>query len=140
MATINLWEFYPWYTHDEFTDVPDAIAAELFADRRYQKAHERRVKRNKAQYSLDAEDGIESAAICSAHSPAAACEMMERHCNLCRALNSLPEIQGRRIDAHYLLGMSQSEIAEAEGVSKSAVSKAIEKGLAAMKKYLENFD
>ncbi|MFT3984636.1 MAG: hypothetical protein QM697_12065 [Lachnospiraceae bacterium] len=54
MAKINLRDFYPWYTQDEIVDVPDVIAAELFTDRHYYKAHERRVKRNKAQYSLTA--------------------------------------------------------------------------------------
>lgn len=140
MAKINLRDFYPWYTQDEIVDVPDVIAAELFIDRRYHKAHERRVKRNKAQYSLDAEDGIETAAIVHAsNSPDAIYEMMEGHCRLCRALNSLPEIQGRRVEAYYILGKSQKEIARAEGVSETAVSKAIEKGLEAMKKYLKNF-
>jgi RNA polymerase sigma-70 factor (ECF subfamily) len=63
--------------------------------------------------------------------------MMERHCRLCRALNSLPEIQGRRIEAHYILGKSQAEIAKAEGVTKGSVSISIQKGLEAMKKYLK---
>ena len=31
MATINLRDFYPWYQHNEFVDVPDVIAAELMA-------------------------------------------------------------------------------------------------------------
>lgn len=97
---------------------------QLFADKCYHKAHERRVKRHKAQYSLDAEDGIEAAAIThSVNSPEAVLEIVERHCALCRALNSLPDIQGRRIDAHYVLGMSQNEIAEAEGVDKGSVSR-----------------
>jgi len=58
---------------------------------------------------------------------------------LCRALNSLPEIQGRRIEAHYLLGMSQRQIAEAEGVSLNSVSISIRRGLQAMKNYLNKF-
>ena len=62
---------------------------------------------------------------------------MERHCRLCRALNKLPEIQGRRVEAHYLLGHSQKEIAKTEGVTKGSVSESIKKGLAAMRKYLE---
>jgi len=141
MATINLRDFYPWYTHDEFVEVPDVIAAELFADRRYHKAHDRRMRRNNALYSLDMEDGdgTEAAVIGrSIDNPEAVFELMERHCRLCRALNSLPEIQGRRVEAYYIFGKSQKEIAEGEGVSESAVSKAIEKGLEAMKKYLKN--
>jgi RNA polymerase sigma-70 factor (ECF subfamily) len=140
MVTINLRDFYPWYTHDEFADVPDAVAAELLADRRYHKAHDRRMRRNKS-YSLDVEADMETAAFThSVNSPEAVLELMERHCRLCRALNSLPDKQGRRIEAHYLAGKSQKAIAEAEGVSQNAVGKAIEKGLEAMKKYLRNFD
>jgi len=139
MSTINLRNFYPWYTQDEFVEVSDEVAAELIADKRYQQTHERTVRRNKV-YSLDAEDGTEAAAIvCHNDSPERVFALMERHCGLCRALNSLPETQGRRIDAHFLLGASMTEIAVMEGVSVEAVSKSIEKGLAAMKKYLKNF-
>ena len=139
-TTINLRKFYPWYTHDEYVDVPETIAAELFADKRYAQTHERTQRRNKV-HSLDAADGTEEAAsVQSYDSPEAVFEMMERHCKLCQALNSLPEIQGRRIEAHYLLGKSQVEIAEAEGVTKGAVNYSIIKGLAAMKIFYKNFE
>ena len=139
-TTINLRDFYPWYTHDEFMEVPEAIAAELFADKRYAQTHERTQRRNKV-HSLDAADGTEEAAsVQSYDSPEAVYEMMERHCRLCQALNSLPESQGQRIEAHYLLGKSQVEIAEAEGISKMAVSKSITKGLVAMKIFMKNYD
>ena len=139
-TTINLRDFYSWYTHDEYVEVSDEIAAELFMDKRYNKTHERTLRRNKV-LSLDAADGTEAAAsVCNSDNPAAIFEMMERHCRLCCALNSLPEIQGRRIEAHYLLGKSQAEIAKAEGVSKGAVSLSIDKGLAAMKIFYKNFD
>ncbi len=138
MAKINLRDFYPWYTHDELVEVPDVIAEELFADRRYHKSHAQRIRRNKAFYSLDAGDGIEASAIVSStDNPEAVLEMMERHCRICRALNSLPEIQGRRIDAHYILGKSRKEIADAEGVSESSVNESIRRGLRAMKEIIE---
>ncbi|MDL2324619.1 sigma-70 family RNA polymerase sigma factor [Ruminococcaceae bacterium OttesenSCG-928-A16] len=136
MATINLRDFYPWYTHDEFVEVPDIVAEELLADRRYQKAHRRRVYRNKSQYSLDADDGIENAATFTAASPFEVMEYKRLFCRLCRALNSLPEVQGKRIEAHYILGKSITEIARAEGVGESAVRDAINRGLRNMKKYL----
>ena len=138
MATINLRDFYPWYTHDEFVDVPDIVAEELFADRRYQKAHRQRMKRNKAYYSLDAGDGIENSAIHVDLSPHEVMEYKHRFCRLCCALNSLPETQGRRVEAHYILGKSITDIAKAEGVSKSSVSESISAGLRSMKKYLQN--
>ena len=141
MAIINLREFYSWYTWDEFIEVTDEVAAELSADKRYQKTHEQRIRRNMAIYSLDVDDGIESETIVHlTENPEAAYVLKEQHCRLCRALNSLPEIQGRRVEARYLLGMSQKTIARNEGVSEEAVSKAIEKGLKAMKKYLNSFD
>ncbi len=55
--------------HDEFVEVPDVVAEELLADRRYHKANRRRTYRNKAQYSLDTGDGIESEAIYTSLTP-----------------------------------------------------------------------
>ena len=55
-------------------------------------------------------------------------------------LNSLPEIQGRRVDAHLILGKSYRQIAREEGVDKSAVRCSVKCGIDRMKKYLqENF-
>lgn len=138
MTTINLRDFYYWYTHDEFIEVPDKVAEELFAGRRCEKSHRQRMKRNKSQYSLDAGDGIENVAIYTTLSPHEVYELTLKRCRLCRALNSLPETQGRRIDAHYILGMSQKAIAEAEGVSLNAVSVSIQRGLQAMRNYYKN--
>ena len=139
MAIINLRDFYPWYTQDELIDVSDEIAAELVAGRRYQQTHERTIRRNDV-LSLDAQDGIEAAAsVHQSDSPERVFEMMDQYCHLCQALNSLPEIQGRRVDAHFLLGMSRKEIAASEGVSESSVNESIDRGLRAMKKYLINF-
>ena len=59
---------------------------------------------------------------------------------LWNALNSLPEIQGRRVDAYLIQGKSYREIAREEGVDKSAVRHSVESGIKQMKKYLqENF-
>lgn len=62
MTTINLKEFFYWYKADEYIEVTDEVAEELRADKRYEVTHHRRMKRNKANYSLDADDGIEYAA------------------------------------------------------------------------------
>ena len=141
MKTINLRDFYYWYTQDEFIEVTDEVAAELYADKRYEKAYERQMYRYDAHYTLDADNGIEASAIVhTTDYPEAIFEMKGRYCRLCYALNSLPEIQGRRVEAHFLLGMSRKEIAVAEGVSESAVNESIDRGLRAMKKYFENFD
>lgn len=139
MTTINLRDFYPFYTQDEFLDVPDIIAAELMAGRRYEQAHARRMRRNKTTYSLDEENGTEAEVytVCNMLSPEVALDLMERHCRLCCALNSLPEIQGKRVEAHYLLGISIQDIAKDEGVGERNVRKSISRGLEAMKKYIK---
>ena len=141
MAIINLRDYYPFYTQDTMIEVSDDVAAALAEAERLERNYLRRMFYNNAHYSLDADDGIEASVLSVIGNyiitPETAMCMMERHCRLCRALNSLPEIQGRRIEAHYLLGMSQNEIAKAEGVVKSSVSESIKKGLAAMRKYLK---
>ena len=59
MTTINLKDFYPWYTHDEYIEVSEEVAEELHTSRRREAAHAERVRYNKAFYSLDCDDGIE---------------------------------------------------------------------------------
>ena len=140
MTTINLREFYPWYISDEFIEVTEEVAEELRANRLYEAAYQRRLTRNKAQYSLDREDGIEYSACLHEPTPQELLERMERFHHLWNALNSLPEIQGRRVDAHLILGKSYREIARAEGVEQSAVRRSVRAGLESMKKYLrKNF-
>ena len=75
MTTINLKDFYPWYTHDEYIEVSEEVADELRASRLYEAAYQRRVIRSKAQYSLDCEDGIEYSACVSEPTPQ---ELLER--------------------------------------------------------------
>ena len=137
MTTINLKDFYAWYTHDEYIEVSDEVAAELKADKLYEAAHQRRTTRNKAQYSLDCEDGIEYSACVSELTPQELLERMELFCHLCAALNSLPETQGHRVDACVILGKSYREVAEAEGVNESSVRESVKLGLESMKKYLK---
>ena len=137
MTTINLKNFYAWYTHDEYIEVSDEVAAELKADKLYEAAHQRRTTRNKAQYSLDCDDGIEYSACLHEPTPQELLERMELFIRLWNALNSLPEVQGRRVDACVILGKTYSEVAEAEGVDESAVRRAVERGLENMKKYLK---
>lgn len=134
MTTINLREFYPWYIEDQFIEVTDEVAEALRSDKLYETAHRRRVKRNKVQYSLDMDDGIEYSACLSEPTPEELLERKENFCRLCRALNSLPETQGRRIDACVILGKRVKEVAEDEGVSTRAVQDSIKQGLANMRK------
>ena len=138
MKKINLRDLYPFYHNDLFVEVSDEVAAALAEAERMERNYIRRVYWNKAYFSLDAGDGIEHEALYIALSP---CELYERKVTaqeLRSALNALPDTQGRRVYAHYILGLSKTEIARAEGVSKSRVSESIERGLRNMEKFLKN--
>ena len=138
MAKINLRDYYPFYNADFFIDIPDEVAAVLLNAERQEAAYLRRMYRYKAQYSLDRGDGIEHDICFVSLSP---CEIYERKITaeqLHAAIASLPDKQGKRIYAHYILGMSKAEIARAEGVSKSRISESIERGLRNMEFILKN--
>ena len=140
MTTINLKVFYPWYTHDEYIEVSEEVAAELMAGRRCEAAHAERVRYNRAFYSLDCGDGLEYTACLHEPTPQELLDRAELFVRLWNALNSLPEIQGRRVDAHLLLGKSFRQIAREEGVDKNAVRRSVRAAIKSMKKYLrENF-
>ena len=138
MTTINLKDYYPWYLTNEYIEVPDEVAAELRDGKLAEAAHAERVRYNKAYYSLDCDDGIEYSACVHEPSPQELLERMDRFCHLWNALNSLPEIQGRRVDACVILGKSYCEVAKAEGVNESAVRRSVERGLKQMKKHLKD--
>ena len=140
MTTINLKDFYSWYIQDQFIEVSEEVAEALRASVRYEAAYQRRLTRHKAQYSLDCEDGIEYSACLHEPTPQELLERMELFIRLWNALNSLPEVQGRRVDAHLILGKSYRQIAREEGVDKSAVRCSVKSGIKRMKKYLrKNF-
>lgn len=136
MTTINQKDFYYWYTQDQFIEVTEEVAEALRASVRYEAAYQRRLTRHKAQYSLDCEDGIEYSACLHEPTPQELLERMELFIRLWNALNSLPEIQGRRVDAHLIEGKTYREIAREEGTDKSVVRRSVLRGIESMKKYL----
>ena len=140
MTTINLKDFYPWYTHDEYTEVSDEVAEELMASRRREAAHTERARYNKAYYSLDCDDGIEYSACLHEPTPQELLDRMELFVHLWNALNSLPEVQGVRVEAHLILGKSYRQIAQEQDVDKSVVRRSVKRGMSAMKKYLKKVE
>jgi len=137
MKTINLRDYYPFYNVDMLIDVPEDVAAALLEAERLEEAYRRRVYRHKAQYSLDRGDGLEYDIRFLSLSP---CEVYESKMTaeqLHAAIASLPDKQGKRIYAYYILGMSETNIARAEGVAKSSVSESIKRGLRSMEIYLK---
>lgn len=138
MTTINLRDYYPFYTSDNFIDVPDEVYELLKEFDRKEAAYRLRTYRHKAYYSLDRNDGIEHEALFVSPSPY---ELYERKISiqeLHTAISNLPDKQAKRVYAHFILGMSQADIAKVEGVSKMAVCYSIEKALKSMRKFLKN--
>jgi RNA polymerase sigma-70 factor (ECF subfamily) len=114
------------------------IAAVYFNFQRKESAYHRRVHCNKTQYSLDRGDGIENDIISDINDPVFK-EYMDKLVKeqLYAAISSLPEKQAKRIYAKYILGLSQAEIARAEGVAESAVGQFIARGLLRLEKRLK---
>ena len=137
MTTINLRDYYPFYTEDAYIEVSDEIARQLNRFILDDEAERIRILRAKAYYSLDCGDGIEAEAVVQPEQPDEAYERAELARILDEALASLSETQRRRIYAHIVMGQSSVEIAALEGVEAGTVRTVIARGLRQLKKYLK---
>ena len=139
MKTVNLRDFYPWYTQDELIEVSDEVAESMAGAERAEHAYYERRRYNKAFYSINLGDGIEHEAIYASPSPEDILGDGLMREQLYAALNALPEKQRKRIFKHYILGISKAEIAKAEGISEKNVRQAIERGLLSLWARLKNY-
>lgn len=145
MPQINLKKHYYYlYPKDTFIEVSEEVTEALLTLHRAEEARSRKIRYHKAYYSLDMDNGIENAIL---DDPVASPEqimmakeeerlkqlMLKR---LVQAVMRLPPVQSRRIQQHYLLGMSVKDIAQADGVDVSSVYRVIKQGL----KNLQTFD
>ena len=134
MITINLKDFYPWYGQDEYIEVPEDVALELYADKLYEAAYRRKIRRNKVfSFSEYSEKDTETKNQ-SAPDPQEIVETIEQIQQLLDSLESLPDMQSRRIRAHIILEMTLSETAATEDVSVAAVHSSIQRGLEKIRK------
>lgn len=140
MVKINLRDYYTsLYENDHFIEVDEEIAEAMNKTDREDHAYYERRRYHKAFYSLNVGDDIEND--CVNHSPSPEeiyINQIERE-QLYAALDDLSELQRRRLTAHFIHGMSVTEIAQAEGTSKSSISESIKRGLKNIKKYFKNF-
>lgn len=138
MTKINLRKQYPdFYKTDAFIEVPDEVAEAMFTFDRQEAAAQRRTYYHRAFYSLDRGDGIEYDAVFTSVTP---WEVYERKITLEQlhaAVAALPDKQAKRIYAHFFLGLTMREVAQAEGVSAMAVNNSILRGLKSMEKFLK---
>lgn len=138
MTKINLRDYYPdFYTGDCIIEVPDEVAALMDSSERAEVAYHLRRYRHKAYYSLDRGDKIEHDILFISMSPSEIYERKVTIEQLHSAISALPDKQAKRVYAHFFLGMSNSAIAKADGVSKAVIGEAIERGLKNMEKFLK---
>ena len=128
MREINLREFYPEiYKEDYVVTLPDEVVEVLLESRRKETAYRIRTYRHKAYYSLDYGDNIEREML---HRVPSVQEIIERNMEeekLYAALDQLSEKQGKRVYAHYILGIKQSDIAKMEETSVSTLHESIQR-------------
>ncbi len=138
MKEINLRKFYPEiYKEDYIVTLPDEVVEVLKDAKRKETAHRIRTYRYKAYFSLDCGDNIERE---MRHHVPSVQEIIEKNMEeekLYAALDRLPEKQRKRVYAHYILGIKQSDIAKMEGTSVSTVHESIRRGLRRLEKILE---
>ena len=139
MREINLRDYYPHYTTDKFVEVPDEVLVILEDFRRQEESYQRSLRRYKAFYSLDADNGIEKGILFEQPSPFELLEQQRMIALLYQGLATLPEKQRQRIYAHYFLGMSKTAIARQEGCDPSSVRDSIKRGLVRLEKFFEDF-
>lgn len=138
MKKVNLRELYPdIYKTDTFIEVTDDVEMVFKASKRSDEAYNRKKYRYKAHYSLDRNDGIEHDALLMQLTPELILEDRQLKEEIFTAVKALPKSQAKRIYARFYLDMSVTEIAIAEGVSKSRISESIGCGLKNLSKKLK---
>lgn len=137
MPIVNLKEQYPHLAESLFLDIPDPIFEVYDLSRRKVQSYERKLRRYKAYFTLDADDGIENASVYRVATPEEILMRKLEKEQLDRALEHLPDIQSRRIRAYYIERINMPEIARREGVSTSTVSRSIHNGLINLRNYYQ---
>lgn len=130
MIKVNLRELYPdIYKTDTIVKVSKEVQEVFLADQRAEASRERQMYRYKAQYSLDADIGLEASAMYPPLTPEEILEEKLLRKQLYAAVMSLPKKQAKRVYARFYLGMTVAEIAQAESVDPSRVRDSIRRGL-----------
>ena len=138
MATINLRDYYPFYHDDAWIEISDELAREMKAWERDENNYKRKCRYH-GNYSLDREDTLEQKIAYQSYSPEALYDAYLRYHLFRSMLSRLSDKQAKRIYAHYFLGLSNTEIAQTEGVGKAAVCESIDRGLQELRKIIREF-
>lgn len=125
-----------WCSKDEYIEVSDEIAAVFEKDRKKENSEKEKIRRHKAYYSLDVDNGIEKQVLYPPKTPEEIYLEKERELEEFEAMMKLPEIQRKRYYAYHHLKLKMAQIAQMEGVSEATVSKTIAKAEKNIKKFL----
>ncbi|MBR3997451.1 MAG: sigma-70 family RNA polymerase sigma factor [Clostridia bacterium] len=138
MVTINLKKYYPeYYEEDTYVDVEDDVSEFLEENRPKPASAKRKAQRYKAQYSLDAGDGIEEDMLVLLFEEAKRNELLYER--LRSAMKYLTAKQRRRFLMKYDLEYTYAEIAEKEKVNVNAIEDSIEQAKEKIKNIFVKF-
>ena len=163
MAKIDLLKLYPKFRsgmHEKETcviEIPDEITEEYIKSltpeialvhiefERQEKAHNRKLFRYKAFYSLDTEaereyrgEQLECELVDCVPSAEDVFISNQDKSDLYNALKQLPEKQLARIYKHYFMNNSKADIAKSENVTEFVVRSGIDRGLKCLKLRMKN--
>ena len=142
MALISIRSLYPFYKCDCVVDIPDEILKVIRDCNRAEETYQRKLRHNKVKFeTLDAENADEVAMriMDKPLTPYEVYAHKQMTSLLHAAISKLPSKQAKRIYAHFFLGMTFTEIANAEGVDEKAIRVAIQRGLQNLQKNLISF-
>ena len=139
MKKIRLKDEYYWCGNDEYIEISDDVFAVMLESRRIDEREMNKRSYHKAHYSLNAGDDIEKEAVFRIETPEELYERKLEKTELYAAMSLLPDIQYKRITAHYFHNMSFSQIGRIEGVSHTAVRLSIQYELRKLEKILKDY-
>ena len=137
MQKINLKDEYPWYSDNEYIEVPDEVAEAIKNFKRREKTQAEVIRYHRAFYSLDVGDGIEKSILYVSSSPDELYERKLTQQELYSAIKHLSEKQAKRIYARFFQDMTVTQIAQVEGVDESSVRESISGGLKKIEQILK---
>ena len=138
MKQVNLRELYPdAYEDDEYVDVSDEVYGALREFERKEEALDRRKYRHRAQYTLNAGDGIEHETAVPPLTPEELFLWKETRDELFSMVMALPEKQSRRIYERFYNNVGVADIAGRDDVSTSNIYLSLHRGLHTLREKLK---
>lgn len=140
MKKINLGDEYYWCKRDDVIELSEEVAKVFTESKRMKENYERKLRYHKATYSIDTIEDNRKHILFASTTPEELYERKITYQELYGALLLLTEKQRNRILKYFFEEMTETEIADEEGVSIPTISISIKNGLNIIKKILKNLD